>query len=402
MERTLPNSQIGALVSMGGKEHISVSRSQIGFALFGPYETLPAGDFEVEFSFSLSPDGGTDPDDIFCKLDVAAGIGTQILVRRDVTYAEMGQGPDAKIVLSFSISQETTHLEFRVWSLGKSDFAVAVERPVKNVGKGGGGRKYGAEPTGFCADHALTLRDLEAKGARIERRADSASISLGGVNVVARHREDFQLISEVLVFNTYKILPLRDSIVVDVGMNIGLATAFFARQAWAKKVYGYEPFRDPFQRSGETFDSNSDLKHKIFPVNCGLSDRNETVSVHYSPDSTIAMGVRGIDKGPVQQLQILDAGKIFQSVCAEAEEAKLGVVVKLDCEGSEFPIMKRLAEKSLIGRIDAFMIEWHKVWSPDVSLKDLTDPLRANGFVIFDHTVDSDLFAGMVYAVRTR
>ena len=30
-----------------------------------------------------------------------------------------------------------------------------------------------------------------------------------------------------------------------------------------------------------------------------------------------------------------------------------GVVVKLDCEGSEFPIMKRLAELSLLPRIDA-------------------------------------------------
>ena len=102
----------------------------------------------------------------------------------------------------------------------------------------------------------------------------------------------------------------------------------------------------------------------------------------------------------MQQLEILDAAEVFRAICAEARASGLGVVVKLDCEGSEFPIIKRLAECSLIAQIDAFMIEWHKVWSPDVTLKDLTEPLRANGFVIFDHTVEADLFAGMLYAVK--
>ena len=396
-------SKVGMLVSMQGSDYLSVNRSQIGFVLYGPYSTLDPGHYEVEFNFFF--DAGNPPaaEEIVCKIDVVRGLGTDILVREDVTVAQLTKDKQTKVTLSFSLSEETPHMEFRAWSLGKADFAVAVERRVKLISGPPSwslrDAEFGGEK-GFCDQNAETLRTLSVQGAKITRRPDSALISLGGVNVVARHREDFQLVSEVLVFNTYNIMPLKDSIVVDVGMNIGLASAFFAKQNWAKKVYAFEPFRDPFERSKETFDNNADVKNKIVARNAGLSDKNERPFVHYSTDGTIATGIKGVASGPVQQLEILDAGEVFQAICAEAEQSGLGVVVKLDCEGSEFPIMKRISELGLLVRINAFMIEWHKVWSPDVSLKDLTNPLRENGFVIFDHTVEADFFAGMLYAVK--
>ena len=290
------NSQIGSLVSIDGKDHISVARSQIGFALFGPYVELEPGNYEVDFEFRVGSSVSPASDEFVCKLDVACGFGTDILTRVDVSADQLESGETRKIALPFSISERTAQLEFRVWSLGKLDFAIAVQRPVRLVS---------APPSlqgasGFCDQHAVTLRNLSSQGATISRRSDSAYISLGGVNVVARHREDFQIISEVLVFNTYNILPLRDSVVIDVGMNIGLASVFFAKQRWAKKVYGFEPFRDPFTRSKETFDSNKTLKEKLFARNAGLSDKNERPIVHYSTEGTIAAGINGAASGPVQ------------------------------------------------------------------------------------------------------
>jgi FkbM family methyltransferase len=396
----LVHSQIGSLVSYDGKERIRVSRSQIGFALFGPYLALTPGNYIAEFDLLLEPGSDLAPDDVICVLDVASGLGTETLARQEVQAKQLQSGNPTKLTLPFSLDYDSLHTEFRVWSLGKSEFAVDVLRPVTAAPGPYISSVY--RPAGFCAEHSEKLRSLKVQGANIVENADSAIISFAGVNVVARHREDFQIISEILVYNHYKILPLRDSIAIDIGMNIGLASVYLAKEAWAKKVYAYEPFRDPYERSKETFDANPAFKDKIFTRNAGLSGRNEKLDVRYDADGTIATGVKGSTSGPVQQIELLDAGEVFESICSEAEANKLGVIVKMDCEGSEFPIMKRLAERSLIDRIDAFMVEWHKGWSPDAKLKDLTDPLRAAGFVIFDHTVESDYFAGMFFAARVR
>jgi FkbM family methyltransferase len=394
---------VGSLVSYDGKEHIRLARSEMGCALFGPYVTLAPGNYIVEFDILLASAINLTPDDAVCILDIASGVGTELLAREEVYAKQLQVGKPTKLTLAFSLGEETANMEFRVWSLGKSEFDVAVERSVETA-LAPSGATVGSltKRSGFCAQHAGKLRDLKVQGARIVETSDSAQISLAGVNVVARHSEDFQIIAEILTYNHYKILPQRDSIVVDVGMNIGLASVYLAKEDWAKKVYAFEPFRDPYTRSREIFESNPTLKNKIFARNAGLSDRNEKLTVRYSTEGTIAMGVKGASSGPVQEIEILDAGAVFKSICSEAQTNNLGVIVKLDCEGSEFPIIKRLAECSLIDRIDAFMVEWHKVWSPDAKLKDLTDPLHAAGFVIFDRTVDSDYFAGMFFAARTR
>jgi FkbM family methyltransferase len=375
----------------------------MGCALFGSYVTLPPGNYNVEFDLLLASGANLASDDVICILDVASGVGTELLARLEVPAHQFQAGKPTKLTLAFSLVDKTESMEFRVWSLGRSEFEVAVERSVKaaqtpHVATEGGSTKAG----GFCAKHADKLRDLRVQGAKIVERSVSAFISMAGVNLVARHSEDFQIISEILIYNHYKLLPLRDAIVVDVGMNIGLASVYLAKENWAKKVYAFEPFRDPYARSRETFESNPTLKNKIFARNAGLSDRNEKLTVRYSTEGTIAMGVKGAASGPVQQIEVLDAGEIFESICTEARTNNLGVVVKLDCEGSEFPIIKRLAECSLIDRIDVFMVEWHKGWSPDAKLRDLTDPLRASGFVIFDRTVDIDYFAGMFFAANAR
>jgi len=399
----LIHSQVGSLVSYDGKERIRVSQSQIGCALFGPYVTLAPGNYTVTFEFLLTSAANVAPDDVICILDIASGIGTELLAREDVQTKQLQVGKPTTLTLAFSLTVGVENMEFRVWSLGKSEFEVAVERPVTKAlpaPDGAVGRSRKAR--GFCAEHADKLRHLRVQGAKIVERADSAAISLAGVNVVARHGEDFQLINEVLIYNHYNILPLRDAVAVDVGMNVGIASVYLAKQDWAKKVYAFEPFRDPYTRSQETFDANPTLKDKIVARNAGLSDHNETLTVRYSTEGTIAMGVKGVASGPVQRIELLDAGDIFEAICSEARANNLGVIVKLDCEGSEFPIMKRLAERSLLDRIDAFMVEWHKAWSPHAKLTDLTDPLRAHGFVIFDHTVDTDYFAGMFFAARTQ
>jgi hypothetical protein len=76
-------------------------------------------------------------------------------------------------------------------------------------------------------------------------------------------------------------------------------------------------------------------------------------------------------------------------------------MLKVDCEGSEFPIFESLERSGLLKSIRAMAIEWHRTWEHDKNQDQLLDPLMRNGFVVFDRTQASDLFAGQFWAVRT-
>jgi len=87
-------------------------------------------------------------------------------------------------------------------------------------------------------------------------------------------------------------------------------------------------------------------------------------------------------------------------VIPEARSKNLDLVVKMDCEGSEFAICERLDEAGLLNQIRVFMIEWHKWWS-EKTQHDIISRLIRCGFDALDHTNPENPHAGMLYAIRT-
>ena len=96
-----------------------------------------------------------------------------------------------------------------------------------------------------------------------------------------------------------------------------------------------------------------------------------------------------------------DAGPELKELIMDAASRRIGVVLKVDCEGSEFPIFESIVREGLFKGIDAMMIEWHKWWSKEKTQLDLILPLTNAGFLVFDQTDPTNKFAGMLYAVRT-
>jgi hypothetical protein len=78
----------------------------------------------------------------------------------------------------------------------------------------------------------------------------------------------------------------------------------------------------------------------------------------------------------------------------------LDVVVKVDCEGSEFPIFDVLDKKDLVKEARVFVIEWHKWWSAERTQEHIVSCLTRAGFIVFDCTVLSQIWAGRLYAIR--
>lgn len=86
------------------------------------------------------------------------------------------------------------------------------------------------------------------------------------------------LIKEIFEEGAYNfhIPTKKDIIVFDIGMNIGIASLFFAGRANVKKVYSFEPFAPTYEKAVRNFQMNSDeIKNKICPYQIALGNHEE-------------------------------------------------------------------------------------------------------------------------------
>jgi hypothetical protein len=111
--------------------------------------------------------------------------------------------------------------------------------------------------------------------------------------------------------------------------------------------------------------------------------------------------VRGLETGDKETIELRDAARELKKLTADAHRDGLGVFVKMDCEGSEFPIFEALEREDLLRSIDVIAMEWHIWWSKQKTQHDLIRPLVKSGFAVFDRTPVDDRFAGILLAVKS-
>lgn len=94
---------------------------------------------------------------------------------------------------------------------------------------------------------------------------DGVISDINGIKIMQRYHTDFLFVSEIFVDNTYYLdLAYDDYVVIDIGMNIGIASLFFAAKKEVVKVYGFEPFEDTYNQAIENFKRNErDIRNKI-------------------------------------------------------------------------------------------------------------------------------------------
>ncbi len=400
------DSAVGLVTSSwAGKEVVTTEAEQVGFALFGPYQTLEAGDYSVRFDIEIPVKSrGHCPDDTICAyIEVVAGEGIQMLARRPL-FAKNLKKNGACHSLDFRVGN-TVKLEFRAYTTGAAPLALAGDRPV--IVSPARGRftpilANDDEPhDGFFEEHFHHFRDLYEKGAEIRPTADGTIVNLFGINLRVSNYNDFQMITEILIANGYKFAPTKDVCVLDIGMNAGFASLYFAKMDRVKFVHAFEPFAMPHARALDQFNLNPSLAPKIMAHPYGLGAKDEEVTVLYDSDHTIDVSIKGGIKGNPTTIKVRNAATVMQELLNEPETQALDLVVKLDCEGSEFPIIDALEEAGLLSKPLIYMMEWHKAWSPSKTQDYIIDKLNKAGFEVFDHTNPFDPYAGLLYAVRS-
>ena len=207
-----------------------------------------------------------------------------------------------------------------------------------------------------------------------------------GLNLGYVFEGDGILIVEEIFKNGEYHFDIGDkAVVIDIGMNIGMASLYFAARDDVEDVYGFEPFKPTFEQAMFNFKINEKYADKIHPHNHGLGDRDKELTLEYCSRTAGRMStVKLIDEirhSPryatrIETVQIKNAEEEIRPIIERHKDRK--IVIKCDTEGSEKEIFESLDSRGILKNIDIVLLEYH--FSYDIPLQDI---LRQNGFVIF-------------------
>ena len=215
------------------------------------------------------------------------------------------------------------------------------------------------------------------------------------IKVRASYERVLSILLEIFAKEEYGIeYPFNSNsdgaVVIDIGMNVGCASLYFANLMNVTKVYSYEPFKENYCEALSNFALNPNLSSKIVPHNFGLGNGNYLLSVNGG------ISCRKDISGELLQITINDAAEILGPIIDE--HGKMGKIwLKCDCEGGEYDIFESLG-KDLLSKIDIITMEWHGHCD---KLKFLKEMLLKNGFAF---RVDCNLVVdlGMIYALNIK
>jgi FkbM family methyltransferase len=214
----------------------------------------------------------------------------------------------------------------------------------------------------------------------------------------------FQIYLTILVvfFQTsYNIGFNSKAVVIDIGLNVGVSALFFSQYENIEHIYAFEPFKETYEQALYNLELNKTLKDKVSTYNYGLLDKDEIIDVLYSSKVTISMSVipdspqYGISKKYMNYTSVIlkSASREISSILLKTNK----IILKMDCEGSEYTIIDSLNKSGVLKDIDYILLEWHHFKDPNI----LVNILKHNNFVSV--TTDGlNKINGMIYAVKCK
>jgi len=244
---------------------------------------------------------------------------------------------------------------------------------------------------------------LKGAGVGFANSGGDIKADTGAFSVSIDTAEELFLLHEIIVGGMYNVVSGgQGCVVLDIGMNVGFASLYFAAQPWVEAVLSYEPVPETYARALHNFERNPALAAKITPHNFGLSNAAGKLTFDYCRQWAAAVGVSGLNPEfrrthGIAESDISRVSVDVQDVCTVINDVRAGyprteVIVKIDCEGAEYAIIAALRCAGLLRQVDAFLVEWHQ-HGP----RELEEALIGAGFFVVSLMPHARV-TGMLYA----
>ena len=232
-----------------------------------------------------------------------------------------------------------------------------------------------------------------------------------GIKMNMKSRSDIVVFQSVFCSRSYNIALTDDEfIAIDIGMNIGAATLFFATYNNIKHVYAYELVPTTYADALENFALNPALRSKISAYPFGLGIAQQEVLLKKDGDS-IANNMCNLAENESDGINCnIEPVDVVLTPIINEHYGKRKIILKIDCEGSEYEILEKLLDSGLLGKIDIIIFEWHASYQGTNELdyidlvQSFSKKLTDDGFVVFfQHAKFGDNYAfGEGNAIRIR
>jgi FkbM family methyltransferase len=195
--------------------------------------------------------------------------------------------------------------------------------------------------------------------------------------------DELTILRDILLNGEYGFKGFDQAVVIDIGANVGIASIFFATRD-AHMVYAYELLPEASNIAKKTLGLNSTIAQKIKWNEFGLSNTDGEIDIPFDPEhlwSTTVSSNAPLGATPtcISKGKLSRASTEIKTIC-ERHSGK-PIVLKVDCEGSEYAIFEDLISSGILSSIAIIFLEWHRLDGKDNPDK-LRSDLLSNGFIV--------------------
>ena len=207
-----------------------------------------------------------------------------------------------------------------------------------------------------------------------------------------KNSTDLMALTHVWLIGEYKRKNFEindDDVIIDVGGHIGLFSLYASQFCKNGSIFTFEPMAENFDLLSENIKLNNIDNIKIF--NLAVSNSNSSVKLYLNQDdaghSMFSKSSKSVTVNSISLQQIFDNNHI--------EHCDF---LKLDCEGSEYEIIKNLPAP-YFKKIKKMVIEYHMADTNPELLDELISILKSQNYNLETKTLFKDI--GFLYAIRS-
>ncbi len=155
----------------------------------------------------------------------------------------------------------------------------------------------------------------------------------------------YETVNEILDYDCYQLarISFSDSaaVVIDIGANIGVSSIALSR-LHSGRIYAVEPIKVNF----ETLQKNLAANHvaNVECVQCALGASEGEMTMAVDPDQSVSSYMMRSEVARIPPGFRVErvATKSLGGFLSEIESPEIGLI-KMDCEGAEYPLIEQLA-----------------------------------------------------------